>query len=78
MFLGLLLGGFLGSLYVGWRAGRELKELELEELGPEGPEGTGPRVGRRNARLAGTLAVVALASFTLWYTGSASGASSPG
>lgn len=73
MFLGLLLGGLLGSLYVGWRAERELKELELEELGSEEPEGTGPGEGRRNVRLAGTLAAVALASFALWYTGSASG-----
>ncbi len=30
MFLGLLAGGFLGALYVEWRARREAEELELE------------------------------------------------
>lgn len=61
MFIGLLIGGLLGSLYVEWRARREFERLDLElvEEPLEPDSGANSRASYTRVRLAG-LSVLAL------------------
>jgi len=70
MFIGLIIGGALGSYYVDWRARRDLEavELELEEAPPSLASS-----GRSIPRYAGLLALLAVLAALSWYMGIAPG-----
>lgn len=78
MFLGLLIGGFLGSLYVNWRTRKELEEIDIEKLEVEETaannmgEGT-KRVRSPYRRILSTLVVLSITALLLWYIGISSG-----
>lgn len=73
MFIGLLLGGFIGAMYIDWRTKREFEKIKLEELEARSVDVISIREGGRFRKVAGISLILLVVSLLFWYMGSLGG-----